>query len=38
MPRPLRSVSIGGKPWSNFMGEEITLPDGQSLEIVATFL
>ncbi len=38
MPRPLRSVSIGGKPWSDFSGEEITLPDGQSLNIVATFL
>jgi hypothetical protein len=38
MPRPLRSVSIGGTPWSNFSREEITLPDGESLEIVATFL
>jgi len=38
MPRPLRSVSIGGTPWSKFSGEEIALPDGQSLEIVATFL
>jgi hypothetical protein len=35
---PLRSVAIGGTPWTNFRGEEIMLPEGQSLEMVATFL
>jgi hypothetical protein len=38
MPRPLRNVSIGGAPWSRFSGHEISLPEGQSMEIVATFL
>jgi hypothetical protein len=38
LPRPLHGVSIGGRPWSHFSGGEITLPDGESLEIVATFL
>ncbi|HTM47572.1 MAG TPA: hypothetical protein VL285_02755, partial [Bryobacteraceae bacterium] len=36
-PRALRSVSIDGKDWSNFTGQEITLPRGESLEVVATF-
>jgi hypothetical protein len=38
MPRALQSVSIDGKVWRNFSGEEITLPDGESLDVVATFL
>jgi hypothetical protein len=38
MPRALGSVSIDGKAWRDFTGEEITLPDGESLEIVARFL
>jgi hypothetical protein len=35
LPRPARSVTIDGKPWSSFSGEEITLPEGESMEIVA---
>ena len=35
LPRPVRSVTIDGKPWSDFGGEEITLPEGESTEIVA---
>jgi hypothetical protein len=38
MPRALQSVSIDGKVWRNFRSEEITLPAGESIEIVATFL
>ncbi len=38
LPRPLRSVSIDGQQWRNFSGEEITLPEGGSIEIRATFL
>ena len=37
LPRPVDSVTIDGKPWSNFSGEEITLPEGESLEIAASF-
>ena len=33
--RVSRSVSIAGNTWSNFSGEEITLPEGESTEIVA---
>ena len=38
MPRALQRVSIDGKVWRNFSGDEITLPDEESVEIVATFL
>jgi len=37
MPRPLASVTIDGKGWRNFTGQDITLPDGESIEIVANF-
>jgi hypothetical protein len=38
LPRELRSVSIDGKDWRKFSGHEITLPQGDSIEIVADFL
>jgi len=38
LPHPLRSVSIDGKDWRNFSGAEITLPEAESIEIVASFL
>jgi hypothetical protein len=37
LPRTPRSVAINGKDWSNFKGEEVTLPEGASLEIEARF-
>lgn len=37
LPRPAHRVTLDGKPWTNFTGEEITLPEGESLEIAASF-
>jgi hypothetical protein len=38
MPRALRSASVDGKEWGNFKGEEITLPEGDSINIRGEFL
>ncbi|MBI3665475.1 MAG: hypothetical protein HY236_04495 [Acidobacteria bacterium] len=35
--RPLGEVTIDGRPWSDFSGEEIPLPSGDRLEIAASF-
>ncbi len=37
LPRTPRSVSIDGKDWRNFSGEEVTLPDEASIEMTASF-
>ncbi|HZT32451.1 MAG TPA: hypothetical protein VFA33_21355 [Bryobacteraceae bacterium] len=33
--RPLREVTVNGQPWRDFSGDEIRLPAGERLEIVA---
>ena len=38
LPRKLGSVSIDGRSWHKFSGQEITLPEGESIDIVANFL
>jgi len=37
LPRIPRSVLINGKDWRRFNGEEVTLPEGDSIEVVASF-
>ena len=37
VPRPLRRVSIKGRDWKEFSGEQITLPPGDTIEISASF-
>ncbi|MFN7996653.1 MAG: hypothetical protein U0Q18_23780 [Bryobacteraceae bacterium] len=37
LPRAARNVTIGGQPWSQVSGEEVTLPEGESIDLVATF-
>jgi hypothetical protein len=37
LAHPLREVSINGREWKEFSGEQITLPEGNSLEISARY-
>jgi hypothetical protein len=37
LPQTPRSVSINGRDWHNFTGAEITLPEGESVEVTARF-
>ncbi|MBI3693277.1 MAG: hypothetical protein HY238_00340 [Acidobacteria bacterium] len=35
--RPVRQVTVNGKPWSDFSGDEIRLPSAERIEITAAF-
>ena len=37
LAHPLREVSINGHDWKEFSGEQITLPQGENLEISARY-
>jgi hypothetical protein len=37
LPQAPRSVSINGRDWHNFTGAEITLPEGESVDVTARF-
>jgi hypothetical protein len=36
LPRVPRRVTINGRDWNNFTGEEVVLPEGQSIELTAS--
>jgi hypothetical protein len=35
--RPIRAVSVNGQDYKSFSGEEILLPVGDSIDVVATY-